>query len=130
MRKVIRKDIIYPGLSYKILGCCFEVFRTVGAGHREKYYENALKQEFLNRNIKYQSQVYYPGKYKGKIVGRNYLDFLIDDKVILELKVGAYFRKSYLDQVLDYLKYANLKLGIIATFTRNGVKSYRVVNLN
>lgn len=127
--KKVRKDIIYLELSYKVLGCCFEVFRTVGSGHRERYYENALKQEFQNKKIEYKSQVYYPSKYKGTAVGKNYLDFLINDKIILELKVGEHFKNSYLDQVLGYLKYTNLKLGIIATFSRDGVKSYRVVNI-
>ena len=126
----MRKDLIYPELSYKILGCCFEVFKVSGAGHRGKYYENALKHELRYKKINFKSQVYYPSTYKGRAVSRNYLDFLIEDKIALELKVGEYFQKAYLDQVFDYLKFADLKLGIIANFTRNGVKSYRVVNIN
>jgi len=126
---MMRKDLLYPDLSYKLLGCCFEVFKNSGSGHREKYYENALKKEFDNKKIAFKSQVYYPSKYKNETVTRNYLDFLIEDKIALELKVGEYFQKSNLDQVLEYLRFANLKLGIIATFTRKGVKSYRVVNI-
>lgn len=125
----MRKDIVYPELSYKIMGCCFEVFRSAGSGHRERYYENALKQELQNKKIRYQTQVYCPSSYKGQTIGKNYLDFLIEDKIILELKVSEHYKKAYLDQVLSYLKYSKLKLGIIATFTRNGVESYRVVNI-
>jgi GxxExxY protein len=129
MEKKVRKDIIYPELSYKIVGCFFEVYKSIGSNHREKYYQNALKSEFINRKIKFEEQVYFPLKYKGSVVGKNYLDFLVENKIVVEIKVGTYFKKQHLNQVLEYLKSCKLKLGIIAIFTNNGVKYYRVVNL-
>ena len=52
-----RDDLIYPELSYKIVGCLFEVFKKLGAGHREKYYQNAIKEEFLKQEIKFKEQI-------------------------------------------------------------------------
>ncbi len=38
-----RKDLIYPELSYKIIGCAYDVFNQLGGGHKESVYQNALK---------------------------------------------------------------------------------------
>ena len=128
MRKNINK-VIYPELSYKIVGCLFEVFKTVGPNHREKYYQKAIEAEFNKQKIKFCSEFPIDLRYKDLKICKGFFDFLIDDKIILEIKVGSFFRKGYLEQILDYLKASNLKLGIIGNFTRDGVKFYRVLNI-
>jgi len=128
----MRKDkatVIYPELSYKIVGCLFEVYKLVGGNHQERFYQNALKKEFSDQKIKYKEQVFFPIEYKNKKIGRIFFDFLIDGKVVLELKTGSYFYKRNLEQILDYLKFSHLKLGILANYTRDGVKFYRVLNI-
>lgn len=127
--KYTNNKVIYPELSYIIVGCLFNAFNNLGPGRREKVYQNAVKQEFIIKKIKFQEQLYNPIKYKNVKIGKQYFDFIIEDKIILEIKVDRYFKKKYLEQILDYLKTANIKLGIIANFTRDGVKSYRVVNI-
>ncbi|KKQ74367.1 MAG: hypothetical protein US94_C0006G0002 [Berkelbacteria bacterium GW2011_GWB1_38_5] len=124
-----KEDLIYPDLSYEIIGCLFEVFKNLGAGHREKYYQNAVRQEFIKRKISFQEQIAVNLKYDNIKIGINFLDFLIDNKIVLELKSGNYYQKQNLEQILSYLKITGLKLGIIANFTRDGVKYYRVVNI-
>lgn len=88
-----------------------------------------LIKNLLTKNIDFEEQVYLPLEYKGDDIGRYFLDFLIEKKIILELKRDSIFRKQNIDQVLAYLKASNLKLGIIANFTRDGVKFYRVLNI-
>lgn len=129
--KQINKEekVIYPELSYKIIGCLFEVYNECGGGHRENYYQNAIKHELELKTIKFKEQVMVDLKYKDKIIGKNFLDFLIEDKIILEIKVGEYFSKNNLKQILDYLKSTKMKLGIIANFTNDGLKFYRVLNI-
>lgn len=68
-------------------------------------------------------------KYKGAIVGNYFLDFLIENKIVLELKKGDRFSKKDIEQVYAYLKVTGLKLGIIANFTGKGVKFKRIVNI-
>jgi len=124
-----REKIIYPELSYKIVGCLFEVYNNVGSNHREKYYQNALSCELKSKGIKFKEQTPIDLRYKTTNIGKNYLDFLIEDKIIIEIKTGPYFTKRNLDQILDYLKISGLKLGIIVNFGRDSVKFYRVLNI-
>ena len=65
-----------------------------------------------------------------EIVGKGFLDFSIDSKIIAELKKDGYFSKTHLEQVLNYLKMSNLKLAILINFTNEGVKFKRIVNIN
>jgi GxxExxY protein len=123
------KEVVYPELSYKIVGILFEVCRNLGSNHREKYYQEAVKNELIKNKIKFKEQLYLPLDYKGNKIGKYFLDFLVEDKIILELKKGSIFHRQNIDQVLSYLKTSNLKLGIIANFTREGVKFYRVLNI-
>jgi len=121
-------EIIYKELSYEIVGVLFEVFNDLGYGHKESYYEKAVARGFDYRSIKYRRQVPFKLNFKGKEIGRYYLDFLIDGKIVLEIKRGNYFGKKNIEQVFNYLKVTNLKLAILANFTPNGIKFIRIVN--
>ena len=131
MSKVIlhREDLVYPELSYAIVGCAYEVFNELGPGHAEKNYQKAFAYIFTEKKIPFKEQVYYPLTFKGKVIGRNFLDFLVDDKVIVELKKNGAFSKTNIDQVLNYLKVSNLKLAILLNFTSDGIKFKRIVNI-
>lgn len=69
-------------------------------------------------------------KFEDEKVGIFYLDFLVEDKVIIEIKVGNRFHKSSFDQIISYLKANNKELGILIKFTRDGIKFVRIVNFN
>lgn len=122
--------IIYPELSYKIVGCLFEVFNELGSNHRESYYQKAVSNEFERKKIKFVEQFPIDLHYKDEVIGKNFLDFYVENKVVLELKVGAYIKKSNFEQLLSYLKVSNTKLGIIACFTPSGVRVHRLLNDN
>jgi len=132
MRKEIKKPdkVIYPELSYKIVGALFEVHKEMGSGHHEKYYQKATSEELSRRLIKFQEQVYLPLIYKDKVVGRLYIDFLIENKIILEIKKGENFSKKHIDQVMSYLKNKNCKLAILANFSKDGVRYKRIINFS
>ena len=132
MKKYIirRKDLLYPDLSYKIIGALFNVYNNIGSGYREKFYQRAITIEFNNINLSFIEQVYIPIKFKGKIIGKYYLDFLIDNKVVLEIKKGEIFLRKNIEQIFSYLKAKKLKLGILANFTKNGLRFKRIVNIN
>ena len=121
--------VIYPNLSYEIVGILFDVWNTVGYGHKESFYQKAIAKNFEDRNIPFKEQVGVRLKYRGREIGIYFLDFLIEDKIILEIKKREYFSKKDIDQVYAYLKATKLKLGIIAHFTKSGVKFRRVLNL-
>jgi len=123
------KEFIYEDLSYKIIGILFEVYNTLGHGHPEKTYQRAIAVALLEAGLKFIEQLYAPVVFQGKVVGKNYFDFLIENKVVLEIKKGDYFVKSHIDQVYQYLVSKNLQLGILAYFAPKTVHLKRVVNL-
>lgn len=120
---------MYPDLSYTIVGVLFSVFNELGYGHREKYYQNAIAVILDNKGIKFKREVYTPLVLEAKKIGNYYLDFLIDEKVILEVKQGEHFAPAYIRQIYSYLVTNSKQLGILANFTPQGVKHRRIVNL-
>ena len=89
-----KEKLIYPELSYKIVGCLFDVYNNIGPNHREQYYQKAAASEFRRQKIPFIEQISINLKYKNETIGQNFLDFLIDDKIVLELKVGSYFKRK------------------------------------
>ncbi len=83
-----------------------------------------------NNNLKFTEQTYFPIKITEEKIGNYYLDFLIENKIVLEIKKDTEFRRKNIEQVYNYLKYTNLKLGILANFTKNGVRFKRILNIN
>jgi GxxExxY protein len=130
MSKNIIPDLLYPELSFKIVGCAFEVYNVLGFGHAEKYYQKALAVELKNKNISFKEQAYFPLKFKEEIIGKGFCDFLVEDKVIIELKKNAHFSKANIDQVNQYLKTSGLKLAILINYTPTGAIFKRLVNIN
>jgi len=122
--------LIYPELSYKIVGVLFEVFNHLGGGFQEKYYQRAISREFKDKKIKFKEQLPINLAYKGLSLGKYYLDFLVEEKVILEIKNSSKFYSKDIKQVLGYLRAKNLKLGILACFSRNGLIYKRILKGN
>ncbi len=121
--------MVYPELSYKIIGAVFSVFNELGYGYQEKYYQKAIVKTLKILGIPFKEQVSYSISFRNEIIGRYFLDFLIDNKVVLEIKKENNFRRQNIQQVVGYLKKTNLKLGIIVNFTKGGVKFKRILNL-
>ena len=125
-----RDDLIYPELSYEIVGILFEAYNELGCGYQEKYYQKAVAELLKKRNLSFKEQVFTPIKFQEGKIGNYFLDFLIEEKIVLEIKRGEVFKRSNIQQVCAYLKAAQKKLGIIANFTKKGIKYRRIVNLN
>jgi GxxExxY protein len=123
-------EVVYPKLSYQIIGAVFEVFNDLGFGYQEKVYQKALEKAFSEIDIKFIAQSPYKVCYKGETVGRYYIDFIVENKIVIEIKQGNYFSKKYFNQVLAYLKVSKLKLGLLINFTSSGVKFKRLLNIN
>lgn len=121
--------LAHPQLSYKILGLSFDVSSSLGHGHKESFYQRALALALKEAGIEFKEQVPAKIHYKGKFIGIYYFDFLVEDKVVVELKVRNYFTKKDIEQLYSYLRAKKLNLGIILHFTKSGVKHKRVLNL-
>ncbi len=108
----------------------FKIFNDVGYGHSEKYYQKLLESLLESENIVFEREFLTRQIYNGKEVGKYFFDFLIDNKIILELKVRPSLGYTHIKQVVDYLRASNYKLSILIYFTREGVKYRRVLNGN
>ena len=127
-----RDDLIYKEECYKIVGVLIEVFKQLGSGYQEKYYQKAIAKEFALQGYKFFEQVHIPLDYKGEKIGSYFVDFVVkvnDTEIPIEIKRDKNFSQARINQLSDYLKALNLKLGILANFTREGVKFKRIVNL-
>jgi len=128
--KVKNHDVIYPELSYKIVGILFDVYNKMGYGYQEKYYQKAISIKLQEAKLIFKEQ--YPIKIilDDDKIGNYFSDFIIDNKIILEIKKMDRFLKGNIDQTYAYLKSTKLKLGILANFTKKGLQFKRIVNLN
>ena len=125
--KDVSDKVIYPELSYKIVGAAFKVFNKLGFGFEEKVYQGALACELKTLGLKFTREAYSRIRYEGKIVGRHFVDFIVDGKVVIETKVGTGLYNNHLRQIFSYLQDHRLKLGILIMFTPKGVLIKRIV---
>ena len=127
---MICKDskLIEPKLSYEIIGIAYKVFKELGFGYQEKYYQRAFEVELKGKGIKYKKENYIDLEYKNQKIGDYFLDFLIENKIIIELKTGEYFHNKDFSQIKAYLNKTGLKLGILILFGPKGVKFERILN--
>ncbi len=123
-------EILYKELSYKIVGILFDVYNELGAGYVERVYQKALAKAFTDNRIKFKEQLHCKLKYKDTAVGEYFLDFLIEDKIVLEIKSNMRFLRKDYEQINNYLNITGIKLGILVTFANKSVKYCRVLNIN
>ncbi|HEX2697452.1 MAG TPA: GxxExxY protein, partial [Anaerolineales bacterium] len=79
-------ELIFQELSYAVIGAAMEVHGVLGGGFLEAVYQAALAHEFNLRGIAFEQQVRLPVHYKGVLVGEYIADFVIEGKIILEIK--------------------------------------------
>jgi GxxExxY protein len=123
-----RADLIHPELSYKVVGLLYEVWNELGPGYQEKYYQKATSAAFKDGGLRYQEQKPARLNYKDTRIGIYYMDFLIEDKIILEIKRKEYFSKMNIQQAYGYLRATGLQLAILANFTSKGLQFKRIIN--
>ncbi|WGD35356.1 GxxExxY protein [Olleya sp. YS] len=121
-------NLIYKEDAYKIIGICMEVHRELGKGFSEMVYGDALEIEFIDNNIKYSRETKYDITYKGNLLPHKYkADFIIDDKIVLEIKAINALIDSHVKQTLNYLAVSKLKLGLLINFGEDSLKYKRIV---
>lgn len=120
-------DILYKELSYKIIGLSMQVHKELGYGFLEKVYENALIILLEENNIEVEQQKQIIIKFHGKEIGNYISDLLVEDKIIIELKVTTKIKDIHKAQVANYLKATGKKLGIIINFGNEKLEFERVV---
>lgn len=120
-------DYLYKDLTYNVIGCLYEVHKELGSVHKEIIYHKAIAAELKDRDIPFKEEKSIDVKYKGKRIGTYKPDFVIDDKVILEIKVAPVITKAMQDQVYYYVKGTPYKLVLLANFGTSKVGIKRLI---
>ena len=114
--------------TYKIIGIAMEIHSVLGKGFSEIVYKDAFEQEFKMNNVFYEREKEYLVNYKGKILPHKfYADFVVYDKVIVEVKSKRGIIEEHYSQVLNYLAISKLKIGLLLNFHENALQYKRIV---
>lgn len=121
-------EILFKEESYQLIGLCMEVHRHLGMGFKEIIYKDALQLELTLAGILFEREQCYDVAYKGIILPHKYFaDFVIDKKIILEVKATQGIIDSFIAQTISYLKASGLKLGIIVNFGEKSLTYKRIL---
>ncbi|MCR4280758.1 MAG: GxxExxY protein [Candidatus Kaiserbacteria bacterium] len=112
--------VLHPDLSYKIVGICFEVHNELGQFAREKQYADLLEDKLKSQNLKYNREL---------ILGDsgNIIDFLVENKIALELKTKRLVGRSEYRQIQNYLQQSKLDLGLLINFSDKFLRPKRIL---
>lgn len=121
-------SLIYPDESYKIVGICMEVHNNLGPGFSEIVYKDALELEFSKAGINYQREKEYEVLYKGIVLPHKfYADFVVYDKIVLEVKGKKELCDEDIAQCINYLKVSEKSLALLVNFGEPKLNSRRIV---
>jgi GxxExxY protein len=109
-------ELLYKELTFAVIGAAMEVHRLLSPGFLEAVYQKALAHELHARNIPFQDQVRLPVLYKGELVGNYIADFVIDGKLIVEIKAVSRLNSAHQAQAMHYLTATSLRLALLLNF--------------
>ena len=118
-------------VTQKIIGCAIEVHKQLGPGLLESAYEECLAYELVRNGLVVKRRHPTPIVYKEIKLEYGYrIDILVEDSVVVELKVVDEFNPVHEAQILTYMKLSNKSLGLLINFNvrilKNGIKRYRI----
>ncbi len=123
------EKIVFKEDSYKIIGACMKVHRTLGPGFLEAVYEEALEKEFQIQKVKFDSkkklQVYYN---EAPLQKYFIADFICFDNIVVEIKAVSFLHKGTEAQTINYLKSTNYPLGLLINFGQSSLTWKRFIN--
>lgn len=123
----MNKEYPEDKLTGKIIGIAFDLFNELGRGYAEKIYQNGFESKLQKAGLKFSRENYCKLELDGNKIGHFFVDFVVENEVVVELKARGEIMKKDIAQVLNYLKVKGIKVGLILLFSRNEVKIKRLV---
>ncbi len=127
MKQLQTPEGLYKDLTYQILGAAMRVHSVLGCGHPEEIYQKALEEEFRISKIPYEPQKAVTILYKDIQVGLRYLDFVMDDKIILEIKSVNNLNSEHEFQVLSYFAATSYLVALLINFGKSKLEYKRLL---
>lgn len=121
-------NVVHPELSYKIGGALFATHNNLGQFCNEKQYGDFIEDYFRKTNIKYEREKVVPPSFENEFKVRNKIDFLVEGKIVLEIKAKRFITTGDYYQVKRYLVAFDRKLGILVNFRRKYITPKRILN--
>ena len=118
----------FDELSQRVINAAIEVHKRLGPGFREELYENALCIELTKRDIPFRRQMTVPVTYEGQTIGSHTIDMVVEGALIVELKALSSILEVHQQQLLSYLRAANIEVGLVLNFGAFPLQIKRVVN--
>ena len=106
----------------------FKVHNKLGSSRQEKHYQKALEIELQIQKIPFEKEKKVVLNYQDHKIGDYFVDFVIDSKILIELKAKDFYTSKDINQVISYLKTLGLKLGILVNFRPDKLRFRRIVN--
>jgi GxxExxY protein len=114
---MIKNELWYNSITYRIINCAIEVHKELGPGLMESVYEVCLKKTMVDEGLFVTSQIILPVVYKGEKLEKDFvLDLLVEDEIIVELKSVENILPVHEAQLVTYLKLSDKKLGLLINF--------------
>ncbi|POY34783.1 GxxExxY protein [Solitalea longa] len=121
-------ELLFKQESYILVGICMDIHRTLGHGFKEIVYKDALEYELQKKGLLFEREKEFSISYKEIILKhRYYADFVVNERIILEIKTASAIIDSFVLQTVNYLKASNLKLGLVVNFDTSSLEFQRVV---
>jgi len=122
------QELKYAGITEKIIGCAMTVHKKMKAGYSELIYSRCLAIEFDMVHLPYKKELELPIYYDETIVGKRRVDFMVDDKIVVELKAIAELTDKELNQTLNYLENHRQEVGLLINFGAKSLQFKRLIN--
>jgi GxxExxY protein len=116
----------HEDLTYRIIGVAMSVHRNIGPGQKEAIYQRELEFAFTQANIGFEPEKKLPVYHQDRLLGFYIPDFIVENKIIVEIKAFATIHQKYLGQVITYLNHTRLPIGLLINFGERSLRPRRV----
>ena len=116
MGRMKDEGFVHAELTRKIIGCCIEVIRELGSGFLENVYKNALYIAMVEKGLNVFTEKTFEIDFRGRKIGRYNADLVVEELIIVELKCCGALMPEHQAQLINYLKAANVEVGLLVNF--------------
>ena len=125
---MIKENYKYSELTSKIIGCAMAVHKALGNGFQEVIYQRALEIEMRLADLSFSRDYNMPIYYRQEQIGTRRVDFLVEEKISVELKAIIKLEDVHLAQAINYLEAYNLEIGLLINFGETSLNFKRLTN--
>lgn len=125
---MVNNSYLHSELTAVIIGCAMKVHSKLGKGFPECIYQRALAIELSKVNIAFVREKEWPVYYDNELIGKRRVDFIVQEKVLIELKAIGNFEPANFNQIINYLEAFQLEIGLLINFGKDSLEFKRFTN--